>query len=337
VKYYKSWDWVIGVGAPQQELTETTDVIAALGTRTSWLMGLILLLACAGSGLAWWLASHALMRKMLPVVDGLINTAAAVTTAASQAASGSEALVLAAKHSSASAAVVSESLEVMSKMTRSNEEHAVQAESLAADTHALVNQGTTAVEVLSSVMGRIQTSSNEVGKILKAIDGIAFQTNLLALNAAVEAARAGEAGLGFAVVAEEVRRLAQRSAEAARDTAGKVERSMQSGNEAAADSALVRERLASILLHSGQLKNLMTAITQSCRQQSSGIADVDRALEQIERSAGITAANAEQSAQSAAHLNSEAMRLNQLADELSASIHGSHSPDTGPTPPGSPR
>jgi methyl-accepting chemotaxis protein len=247
---------VIGVGAPQQELTETTDAIAKMASRTNWLMGLILLLACAGSGLAWWLVSHVLMGKMLPVVDGLTATATAVTTAAGQAASSSEALLLAVKQSSASAAVVSESLEAMSKMTRSNEGNAVQAESLATDTHALVNEGTKAVEVLGSVMGRIQTSSDEVGKILKAIDGIAFQTNLLALNAAVEAARAGEAGLGFAVVADEVRRLAQRSADAARDTAEKVERSMQSGSEAVADSALVKERLAAILLHSEQLKDL---------------------------------------------------------------------------------
>jgi methyl-accepting chemotaxis protein len=325
VKYYKPWDWVIGVGAPQQELTETTDAIAALASRTNWLMALILLLACAGSGFAWWVVSHVLMAKMLPVVDGLTATATAVTTAAGQAASGSEALLLAVKQSSASAAVVSESLEAMSKMTRSNEDHAVQAESLATDTHALVNEGTKAVEVLGSVMGRIQTSSDEVGKILKAIDGIAFQTNLLALNAAVEAARAGEAGLGFAVVADEVRRLAQRSADAARDTAEKVERSRQSGREAVADSALVKERLAAILLHSEQLKDLVSAITRSSRQQSAGIADVDRALEQIERSAGVTSAHAEQSAQSSAHLNSEAIRLNRLADELSALMHGSQS------------
>ena len=138
-------------------------------------------------------------------MDGLTATATAVTTAASQAASSSEALLLAVKQSSASAAVVSDSLQVVSNMTRSNEDHAVQAESLATDTLALVNEGSKAVDVLGSVMGRIQTSSNEVGKILKEIDGIAFQTNLLALNAAVEAARAGEAGLGFAVVADEVR------------------------------------------------------------------------------------------------------------------------------------
>jgi methyl-accepting chemotaxis protein len=94
------------------------------------------------------------------------------------------------------------------------------------------------------------------------------------------------------------------------------------------DSALVQERFAAILAHSEQLKDLVAAITRSSRQQSAGIADVERALEQIERSAGITSAHAEQSAQSSAHLNSEALRLNRLADELGGSMHGRHVPET---------
>jgi methyl-accepting chemotaxis protein len=107
-------------------------------------------------------------------------------------------------------------------MTRNNEHDAAQAETLAAEAYASVADGAQAVEGLGLVMNRIATSSDEVGKILKTIDSIAFQTNLLALNAAVEAARAGEAGLGFGVVANEVRRLAQGSAEASRDTAVKL-------------------------------------------------------------------------------------------------------------------
>ena len=121
MKYYKPWDWVIGVGAPQQELTETTDAIATLASRTNWLMILIVLVACAGSGLAWWLVSRALMGKMIPVVDGLTATATAVTSAASQSASSGEALLLAVKQSSASAVVVSDSLKAVSSMARSNE------------------------------------------------------------------------------------------------------------------------------------------------------------------------------------------------------------------------
>jgi methyl-accepting chemotaxis protein len=248
-----------------------------------------------------------------------------VTNAASQASGSSESLLQAVNQSSASTEVVSTSLEVLSTMTRSNEEHAVRAEALAAETHTSVTEGAKAVELLSSVMKRIQTSSNEVAKILKVIDEIAFQTNLLALNAAVEAARAGQAGLGFGVVAQEVRNLAQRSAEAARDTADKVERSVRSGAEAVKDSTMVTKRLADILQHSNQLNQLVAEIATSCRQQSSGIGDIDRALGRIEKAASTTSTNAQDSAQSSSRLNAEAVRLNRLADQFSTVMYGARS------------
>lgn len=322
IRYFKPWDWVIGVGAPETELTETSTAISAAASRAMGLMGLVLLAACAASGLAWWLIARVLMREILPVVDGLLSAATEVRDAATQTTRGGDAVLRAAQQSAASTKVVSDSLQSVSRRTRSNEADAVEAESLAASTHASVTEGAGAVEMLSGVMGRIQSSSDEVGNILKTIDSIAFQTNLLALNAAVEAARAGEAGLGFAVVAEEVRSLAQRSAEAARDTAGKVERSRQSSAEAAADSVLVTERLAAILRQSQALNARMASIVESCRAQTAGIQEIDRALGQIEQATNTTSLSAEQSARSSARLDAEAVRLTQLAEQLAAAIHG---------------
>ncbi len=322
VKYYKPWDWLIIASLPETELNQTTDAIAALSARGTFQMAAIILLACAGSALAWWLASGILMGRMLPVVDGLAAASTELTSAASQASASSSSLLAAVKQSSAATEVVNTSLELVSAMTRTNEDHAVEAESLAADTHASVIDGAKACEGLEEVMGRIRSSSDDVARTLQTIDGIAFQTKLLALNAAVEAARAGEAGLGFAVVAEEVRSLAQNSAEAARETAEKISRSRQSGDDAVSDSTDVRERLSQILVHSDRLNHLVAGIAASCRSQSVSIRDIDHALDQIKRAAGTTSCQAEHSADSSARLNAEALRLNGLADRLSLLIRG---------------
>ena len=322
IKYYKPWDWLIGVSAPEKELTETGDAIAGMAAKTTWIMSLILLLAIVGSSLAWWAASRMLMSKMLPVVDGLLAAAAGVTRTASQVSRSSESLLDAVHQSSQCTVRATASLESVSAMTRSNHTHAERAEALAADTHTAVTEGAQAVGLLNSAMGRIHESNDEVGKILKEIDGIAFQTNLLSLNAAVEAARAGDAGLSFAVVAGEVRTLAQRAAEAARDTAEKVGRSRESGASAVTDSASVTQRLDDILAHSQQLKELVSAIASSSREQSAGIGEIEGALHQIETAAGTTSASAQESAQVSGQLSAEAQRLNQLADQLSAAMYG---------------
>ena len=119
------------------------------------------------------------------------------------------------------------SLEELSAMTRSNAEHAREAKNLADTARQAAESGTAEIQQMSQAMDAIKEASHNIAKIIKSIDEIAFQTNILALNAAVEAARAGEAGLGFAVVTDEVRNLAQRSAQAARETAEKIEDSIR--------------------------------------------------------------------------------------------------------------
>jgi len=322
LKYYKPWDWVIGIGLPEKEATEARDAIQGVATRSAWIIGILLLLAGGGSAASWLLISRSLMGQIDPVAEELREAAAQVTGAAGQVSRNSEALAQTANESSASTEKVSASLEQMAGVTRGSEEHAAQAKVLADKTYAAVSEGVEAVERMSAAMASVKTSSEEVGKIVKTIDEIAFQTNLLALNAAIESARAGEAGLGFAVVADEVRRLAHRCADAAKETAGKIDRSRQSSTEGVANSTRVAQGLAEILEHSQKLDELVSKIAAASHEQSAGIQQIAQAMSQIEKSAQTTAANAEESASSSEQLSAEAECLNRLSDRLSGVLRG---------------
>src|SRR5258708_25224821 len=147
-----------------------------------------------------------------------------------------------------------------------------------------------------AAMNDINTSSDKVSKIIKVIDEIAFQTNILALNAAVEAARAGEAGLGFAVVADEVRNLAQRSAQAARETAEKIEDSIRKSEHGVELNAKVGLSLHEIVDKARKVDTLVAEIAQACKEQTQGISQINLAVTQMDKVTQTNAASAEESA-----------------------------------------
>jgi methyl-accepting chemotaxis protein len=175
---------------------------------------------------------------------------------------------------------------------------------------------------MNEAMQAIKTSSADIAQIIKTIDEIAFQTNILALNAAVEAARAGEAGMGFAVVAEEVRALAHRSAQAAKDTAAKIEGAIANTGKGSEISAQVGQALGEIVTRSREVNALISEVAGASREQSQGIQQINSAVMQMDKIVQSNAAGAEESAAAARELSEQAAAVREAVSELLQWVNG---------------
>jgi len=216
----------------------------------------------------------------------------------------------------------SSSLEEMSSMTKRNADNAHKANDLARQARGAADNGANEMQAMSQAMNEIKTSSDDIGKIIKTIDEIAFQTNILALNAAVEAARAGEAGMGFAVVADEVRNLAQRSAQAAKETAGKIQGAIEKTAQGVEISAKVGAQLQEIVSKVRQVDELIAEVSAASKEQSQGIEQVNTAVGQMDTVTQSTAAAAEESASAAEELSAQAATLKASVYELMRLVGG---------------
>jgi methyl-accepting chemotaxis protein len=208
-------------------------------------------------------------------------------------------------------------------MTKRNAENALSAKDLSSETRQAAETGSANMQEMNRAMADIQSASGNISKIIKTIDEIAFQTNILALNAAVEAARAGEAGAGFAVVADEVRNLAQRSANAAKETAEKIEDSIAKSANGVALSGKVTESLGQIVTKARQVDELVAEIATASREQSQGIDQVNTAVTQMDKVTQTNAATAEESASASEELSAQAATLRELVAGLQQLVTGS--------------
>jgi methyl-accepting chemotaxis protein len=245
-----------------------------------------------------------------------------VSAAASQVAATSQILAEGASEQAASLEETSASLEEISSMIKRNAVNAASAKTLANETRQAADTGVTNMTEMSQAMNGIKTSSDNVAKIIKTIDEIAFQTNLLALNAAVEAARAGEAGAGFAVVADEVRSLAQRSAVAAKETATKIQDAIHQSEQGVGISEKVATSLQEIVGKVRQVDDLVGEIATASNEQSQGIGQISVATNQMDSVTQSNAASAEESASASEELNAQAGTLQGIVEELQLLVTG---------------
>lgn len=260
------------------------------------------------------------VRALTAPIRSVINTlsvgAEQFGASARLVSSAGQHLAMGASQQAASLEEASASLEEIASMTKNNADNAQKTSLLVGQTREAMEASMDDMKQMNVAMDAIKASSDSISKIIKTIDEISFQTNILALNAAVEAARAGEAGMGFAVVAEEVRNLAQHSAKAASDTAEKIEDSIKKSEQAIRASSKVTEKLGSVMKDIRQVDELVAEITSASKEQSLGIEQINLAVNQIDEGTQSTAANAEESASAAEQLNAQAAELEAAVNEL---------------------
>lgn len=263
----------------------------------------------------FWVAFKVSVQPLMKVARDIYEGTEQSRMASSQLTDASQKLAQGASEQAAAIEETSASLEEVSSMIHSTANNAEQAKKLASETRGSAQEGVRNMVEMTTAMEAIERSSNDVAKIVKSIDEIAFQTNILALNAAVEAARAGEAGAGFAVVADEVRSLAQRSAMAAHESAEKIEASIRNSRLGAVSLDRVKDSLVQIEAKIGQTDSLVAEITLAAREQAQGIEHVSVAIEQMSKVAQDTAESANQIAHAAEQTHDQGKNVEDLVEQ----------------------
>ena len=322
----------------KQIATEQVAEIAAsnesMVNASVWLVLVMVVLSVAIGAIVIYIVRGINLALALTVME-LSEGAEQIASASSQVSSSSQSLAQGASEQAASLEETSASSEEINSMAHKNTENAIAMAKLVGDSKTeFVNTNQQLGEMMTAMDG-INESSGKIAKIIKIIDEIAFQTNILALNAAVEAARAGEAGMGFAVVADEVRSLAQRSAQAAKDTAALIEDSVSKSEAGKTKLGGVVTSIKRISSEFTSLGTLVDEVSHGSKEQSTGIDQIGKALSQMEQVTQTTAASAEESAAAAEELNAQSESMKELTERLNDMVGANvgSSPSVAPTRP----
>lgn len=305
----------------KQGMQESSERGAAAASHARWAAWSLALIALAIAPITLMLIIRT-TRQLRDVAAHLHDGAQQITSAASQVASSSQTLAQGASEQASSLEETSASSEEITSMTRKNAENSQAAAAVMSEVDQRVAEGNRTLEEMIQSMQEITGSSDKISKIIKVIDEIAFQTNILALNAAVEAARAGEAGMGFAVVADEVRSLAQRSAQAAKDTASLIEESIGKSNEGSQRLEHVAQVIHAITESASKVKTLVDEVNLGSQEQARGIEHISKSIAEMDRVTQSNAASAEQSASASEEMSAQSEALQNIARELRELVGG---------------
>lgn len=275
------------------------------------------ILALAGSSALAAVAIRGATGALQDVTEKLLRESEGISSASAQIASASQQLASGASEEAATLKRTSDSSEEVNAMAHANGERCRTAAELATRSGRGFADANRALEEMVDAIDQISAESGKMAKIIGAIDEIAFQTNILALNAAVEAARAGSAGAGFAVVAEEVRSLAQRCAQSSKDTAALLEGSIQKSRDGKARVEEVASAIRAITEESASIRALIDQVNRGSQEQAQGMTAVARAISQLDSATQNNAAAAQETAASAAGLDAQSAELKRIVAEIS--------------------
>jgi methyl-accepting chemotaxis protein len=312
---------ISGINASARLLAEGSGSASAKGLISSteaasfWCW---LILACsilAGCALALF-TMRSTQSALSQIAQELNEGAEQVASAAVEISGSSQSLAQGTSQQAASLEETSASSEEMTSMTRKNADNSQQSAKLMSVVDMRVTQANKTLNHMVKSMEEINASSEKISKIIKVIDEIAFQTNILALNAAVEAARAGQAGMGFAVVADEVRSLAERSAQAAKDTASLIEESITKTHEGSTRLTEVASVIGSITESANQVKTLVDEVNLGSQEQARGVEQISKAIAQIEHVTQKAAASSEEVASAGEELAAQSKAMKSIITHL---------------------
>ncbi len=279
-----------------------------------------------------YLLSRRISRNIGLLAKELASAAGQVFDATAQVTSSSNAVADGASSQAAAMEQIASSLTETSAKIKGNARDADEADALAKDSGKVVGEANQKILALNASMDEMTVASEETKKIVKTINEIAFQTNLLALNAAVEAARAGEAGAGFAVVAEEVRNLALRAAQAAQDTSGLIEQTISKVRQGNAIVQSTSGNFMTITEFIQKITGLISNIAAASRDQAYAITEINEAITNIDSITQGNAASAEETAAAANEMSSMTESMNDIAISLTEFVHGEQSRREGESP-----
>jgi len=299
-----------------QRTVQSLEAIRWGANLLGWIVA-ILLCGCI-------VLSAALIRRtnatLTQIAKDLAESAAGVATAATEVSNASQRLSEGASEHASSIEETSASTEQIDSLTHRNLDAAKEIQNVMVRAQRIGKADLAAAEQLSQTMQEIDTSSQAISKVLADIDGIAFQTNILALNAAVEAARAGEAGAGFSVVAGEVRNLAQRCAEAAKNTTELAGRSVASAHEGVERLAGLKESMGQSAQVRIDVERATQTVVDGSTEQTDGLDQIAKAMSQMGSATQTFAASAEESAAASEELAAQSMRMHEAVRDLGALV-----------------